>query len=237
MSKTNAPKEVISLLKEVNLETSDAMWNCHGTWVMYHKSLERLAGFKKIKFDPPSMIHQDPSKKEVIILVTGHYNNVTEWSYGEATPLNNKNAYPYAMAEKRAKDRVILKLLGFHGDIYSDSEIDKDAQENIKRIAQRKALEKKLNQAKEKDDEEIASPNAISSRHQTTKNKWSYEDWFEEIKEINSIEELGKFYNKNRVYFIDNIELNQKIIKYCGDKKAHIQAVIDSEQEKEIVNG
>ena len=54
----------------------------------------------------------------------------TEWSIGEA--LVNANyrvsgrqaAYVYAMAEKRAKDRVILKLVGLHGLLSSEEEAD-----------------------------------------------------------------------------------------------------------------
>jgi alpha-D-ribose 1-methylphosphonate 5-phosphate C-P lyase len=45
-------------------------------------------------------------------------------TYGEATPKNNKNGYPYAMAEKRAVDRAILKLIGIHGFVYSDDEVN-----------------------------------------------------------------------------------------------------------------
>ena len=51
-------------------------------------------------------------------------------TYGEATPKNNKNGYPYAMAEKRAVDRAILKLIGIHGFVYSDDEVD-DKFENV----------------------------------------------------------------------------------------------------------
>jgi hypothetical protein len=35
-------------------------------------------------------------------------------TFGEATPKNNKNAYPVAMAEKRAMSRIVLKLAGFY---------------------------------------------------------------------------------------------------------------------------
>ena len=45
-------------------------------------------------------------------------------SYGECSPKNNKNAYPYAMAEKRAVDRCVLKLANLHGFFYSENEID-----------------------------------------------------------------------------------------------------------------
>ena len=137
MAKTNVPKKVLDLLAEVGLSTHQAGWDCHGTWVMYHKAAEKLAGYKKVKFDKPEIIHQDVGQKEVVMLVTGHCGGITEWSFGEATPSNNKNAYPYAMAEKRAKDRVILKLLGFHGDVYTDTEIDDQVQQQLKRQAER----------------------------------------------------------------------------------------------------
>ena len=55
--------------------------------------------------------------------------DVSEWSFGEAAPYNNKNNYPFAMAEKRAKDRVILKLVGLHGDTYSQAEADEFEEE------------------------------------------------------------------------------------------------------------
>ena len=48
----------------------------------------------------------------------------TAWSIGEVSPQNTSNKYIYAMAEKRAIDRVILKLLGVHGDFYSEEEAD-----------------------------------------------------------------------------------------------------------------
>ena len=51
-------------------------------------------------------------------------NGDTVTTYGEASPKNTKNAYPYAMAEKRAVDRAILKLLGLHGFVYSEDEMD-----------------------------------------------------------------------------------------------------------------
>ena len=46
-----------------------------------------------------------------VVQATGKLGERTENSFGEAAPYNNKNNYPLAMAEKRAKDRVILKLL------------------------------------------------------------------------------------------------------------------------------
>lgn len=101
-----------------------AVWDCHGTWVVYHKILEQIAAKAGIRFDAPTVIEGNAVAKVAVICVTGRLGEKSEWSFGEATPANNKNAYPYAMAEKRAKDRVILKLIGLHGLAYSEEEAD-----------------------------------------------------------------------------------------------------------------
>tara|TARA_R110002110_G_scaffold158190_1_gene355416 strand:+ start:1153 stop:1713 length:561 start_codon:yes stop_codon:yes gene_type:complete len=92
-----------------------------------HKALEKVAAHEEIQFSPPEILALDVEKKHAIILVTGWRPNQKEkreWSIGEAAPYNNKNSYPFAMAEKRAKDRVILKLVGLHGEVYSEEEAD-----------------------------------------------------------------------------------------------------------------
>ena len=47
-------------------------------------------------------------------------------TFGEASPKNNRNAYPVAMAEKRALSRAILKLSGMYaqGAIGEDEPTD-----------------------------------------------------------------------------------------------------------------
>tara|TARA_Y100001956_G_scaffold52981_2_gene51658 strand:+ start:147 stop:821 length:675 start_codon:yes stop_codon:yes gene_type:complete len=135
MNKTNVPEKALEVLKEINLPMDKAMWNCHGTWVMYHKACEQIAAHKKITFDLPKILEQDVSKRIVVMLVTGKCGEISEWSIGEATPDNNKNNYPFAMAEKRAKDRVILKIIGLHGDVYTDSEIDEQVQKELEQKA------------------------------------------------------------------------------------------------------
>ena len=46
-------------------------------------------------------------------------------TFGEASPKNNKNAYPVAMAEKRAKSRIVLMLAGFYElGIFGEDESD-----------------------------------------------------------------------------------------------------------------
>ena len=123
------PEKVSNILKQIGETPATALWDCHGTYVVYHKALEKIADHLNIKFNDPIVIETDIKNKCVAIMVKGYHNTgsagkVEAWSIGEATPYNNKNIYPYAMAEKRAKDRVILKLIGISGDVYSEEEGD-----------------------------------------------------------------------------------------------------------------
>lgn len=123
MPKQIDPK-ISEVLKKYGADPATACWDCHGTWVIYHKVLEQVAAKVGIGFEPPVVIEADTEKKLAVIAVTGHTGEQSEWSIGEAAPYNNKNSYPWAMAEKRAKDRVILKLIGLHGLAYSEDEAD-----------------------------------------------------------------------------------------------------------------
>jgi hypothetical protein len=111
------------ILKQYECDPQADIWDCHGTWVAYHRTLEKIAAKAGIKFDAPVVIEGNSSASVATLCVTGRMGERSEWSIGEASPKNNKNAYPFAMAEKRAKDRVIIKLVGLHG-VYSEDEAD-----------------------------------------------------------------------------------------------------------------
>lgn len=119
--------EPLDVLKKYG-GTKDDIWELkrgsRSVKIVLHKALERIATQAGIRFDAPQIIEADSKNGVAVVCVTGHLEPATEWSIGEASPKNNKNEYPWAMAEKRAKDRVILKLLGLHGDVYSEEEAD-----------------------------------------------------------------------------------------------------------------
>jgi hypothetical protein len=131
--------EIMALLEEYEIDPKEALWNCHGTWVMYHKYIEKIARIMNIHFQEPTIIEGDYSTGTAVILVTGYISNTATtdkrdmivWSIGESHPTNTSNKYPYAMAEKRAKDRVILKLAGIHGYIYSEEEADEFKEKKV----------------------------------------------------------------------------------------------------------
>lgn len=103
----------------------DEIWQVPGgkAWAVKHSALERIAFQNNITFDLP-VIYENSGTEGVAMLVTGKLGEFQQWSIGEANPKNCKNAYLWALAEKRAKDRVILKLLNIHGVLYSEDEAD-----------------------------------------------------------------------------------------------------------------
>lgn len=128
MAKPKVTGLIRKVLEKYGLDIETSCWDCHGSMVIYHKACQIIAMQAGIEFAPPQIVHSDPEKGSVVIVVEGHMpigDGIRRlWSFGEATPKNNKNTYPYAMAEKRAKDRVILGLAGIHGYLYSESEAE-----------------------------------------------------------------------------------------------------------------
>lgn len=129
-----ADKQIADILVRYGEPFGGNVWRVQGTAVIYHRTLERIAAQAGIRFDPPTLLRAE--RDEAVILVTGRLPGVklgaerVEWSIGEALVnvnyrVSGKQAgYVYAMAEKRAKDRVILKLLELHGLVYSEEEAD-----------------------------------------------------------------------------------------------------------------
>jgi hypothetical protein len=124
------PKDVADFMERYKV-ASDEMWQVpDGAWVVKHKALERVAAEQGIVFEPPQIATRDFANEGVAVLVLGKLGDRSEWSFGEASNFNltrkseKRPLYPWAMAEKRAKDRVALKLLNIHGSVYSEEEGD-----------------------------------------------------------------------------------------------------------------
>jgi hypothetical protein len=121
-------KKISEVLAKFGEPMAGNVWRVQGTAVIYHKTLERIAAQAQVAFDEPKIIRAE--RDEAVIQVTGRMGERIEWSIGEALIGVNyrvsgkQAAYVYAMAEKRAKDRVILKLIELHGYVYSEEEAD-----------------------------------------------------------------------------------------------------------------
>lgn len=127
------PEIVKEIGQKYGLDSSVDLWDCQGTWVITHKALERIAAQEKIKWSKPDVVCSD-TLKDVVMIAYGSLGDREEWSTGEASDDNypkrgRAKRYPWAIAEKRAKDRVILKLINLAGYVYSEEESEefKDA--------------------------------------------------------------------------------------------------------------
>lgn len=140
MDKQDDP--LVKAFKELRLKPGVDTWDIVFKGVkrgiaVKHKALEKIAAAKQMSFDNPIIIETDATNRICVLSVRGHIGDRSEWAIGEAAPYNidkgtNKQSYPYAMAEKRAKDRVILKLLNVAGDYYSEAESEDFKEEDHK---------------------------------------------------------------------------------------------------------
>jgi hypothetical protein len=109
-------------------EDMSATWMVQSTRVIYHQAVERIAAKAGILFEEPTVLRAE--RDEAVILVRGRLGDRWDYDVGEA--LVNVNyrvsgkqaAYVWAMALKRGRDRLVLKLIGVHGLIYSEDEAD-----------------------------------------------------------------------------------------------------------------
>ncbi len=84
---------VKKILKELGLDPKQCLWDCHGTWVMYHRYIEQAGAKNKIEYDLTE-IETNSAAGVVCIKCTasigingGKAKCIT---YGEASPKNTK---------------------------------------------------------------------------------------------------------------------------------------------------
>jgi len=112
------------LAKKYNLTESDYWQESRSKkWIITHDACQKIASQEGITYAPPQIINSE--RDFVRMVVTGKKGDVVMWKTGEADNKNCKNLYYFAMAEKRAKDRVCLALINaYEYGIYSDVEAD-----------------------------------------------------------------------------------------------------------------
>ena len=140
MSRMNIPDEAVKIFKELNINGNEATWDCHGTPVVLHKYIEIIGAKLNVSIDSLDVVEANAEKGIVSMKCVASIKDRQVISYGECSPKNNKNAYPYAMAEKRAVDRCILKLANLHGFVYSENEIDDKEPSSKPKTAEKKVI-------------------------------------------------------------------------------------------------
>ena len=117
---------VEKVLKDLKFTPKEALWEKHNVLCMKHRFIEIAGQSKGVVIDSLDEVEKDSNNGVVAIKCTASLGKAKVITYGEASPKNNKNAYPFAMAEKRAYDRCVLKLLGLHGFVYSEDEMPEE---------------------------------------------------------------------------------------------------------------
>jgi len=121
-------QETLRKLFEANgLEKEDVFLLEFGgkkTPIITRTGIEKIQSINKILVTY-EIIKISDDHKHVCIKATGKKEGTVIESYGEASPLNTKQSYPIAIAEKRALSRVVLKMAGMyqHG-IFGEDEAD-----------------------------------------------------------------------------------------------------------------
>lgn len=129
MRKQQIDGRLKEILEKYGIDPDDDsnLWETDdGVLVLYHSAYEIIAAKENIVWDIPS-VHVNGDV--VAIMARAKLGDRIEWSVGECSPDNHRGfrdgaAYPFAMAEKRAKDRVISKLVGLAPYVYSEVEAD-----------------------------------------------------------------------------------------------------------------
>jgi hypothetical protein len=107
--------------KRYHLNPDKDYWDCHGKPVPTHPAMQKVAEIDGIKTGKYEIIECDIAKGVVVVQVTCTLGERSVSSLGEAHPRNNKNAYPSAMAQKRAFDRAVTELT--NSGMYTESDM------------------------------------------------------------------------------------------------------------------
>ena len=137
-------------IKEKYGLSKDAFWELkrgnRAMWILTHDACEKIAYKEGIIFDMPDKDLSCTQPPNVVLYGSATLGNRTEWSNGEANPTNCKMPYMNAMAEKRLKDRLTLKLINaYEYQIYSEIEADAFEKPAETKTAPRPATTKQQN--------------------------------------------------------------------------------------------
>ena len=123
MEKETKQETLRRLFVQNNLVKEDVFKHKFYT-IITRAGVDKIQAANNIDVDYELLYNSDDTKC-VIIKARGKLGDKVIETFGEAAPMNNTNAYPVAMAEKRAMARAVLKLAGFYQvGCFSEDESD-----------------------------------------------------------------------------------------------------------------
>tara|TARA_R110002020_G_scaffold130_7_gene654 strand:- start:949 stop:1461 length:513 start_codon:yes stop_codon:yes gene_type:complete len=117
-------KETKVFMETYDLDES-LFWDCHGSPILSHRGWLKVAKKLGIVDYKLTEIEFNSQLGICVIKCSATLDGITHTDYGESSPKNNTNAYIWAMAIKRAKDRVIREFTNVSGVVYSDADLVK----------------------------------------------------------------------------------------------------------------
>jgi len=165
----------------------------------------------KLKFNPESVSFLKDEQEKVM-----QYINKEQgiYEFGELSPSNCKNQYPYAMVLKRLMDRVILKnsKVGFFG-IYSEAESDEFKEKPEPKENKATSTAKKISKVVDNDMKEVMkesnlnTANIIKDKLMQATSKDDVEDICGDYKS-----DISKLYKHDTTLFNEVKELKDNLL-------------------------
>jgi len=122
--------ELRQLATEYGLKGHHFHKDSRGFVIITRAGVEQIAGKLNARVEyTPIFEWSNPSEGSYVIQAKAWYmvgdQHVVAMSYGEVNAKNNRNAYPVAMAEKRALSIAVLKLAGLYRlNVYGEDELE-----------------------------------------------------------------------------------------------------------------
>jgi hypothetical protein len=129
MTKETKNETLKRLFIENNLVKEDVFKHAHYT-IITRAGIDKIMAANEIEIQY-DIVNLSDDHSHCLIKALGKRGDKIIQTFGECTPKNNKNAYPVAMAEKRAKSRIVLMLAGFYElGIFGEDEADDFSKDN-----------------------------------------------------------------------------------------------------------
>lgn len=122
-------EELAKLYKQYELTPDDVFKHKHYT-IITRSGIDKIQAKAEVDIKY-ALNYNSPDNKCVIIQAYATMGDKMIQTFGESSPANTTNAYPVAMAEKRAMSRAVLKLTGF----YAAGAMGEDESEDFKKPA------------------------------------------------------------------------------------------------------
>ena len=107
-------EQLNALYHKYKLTTEDIFKNPSQGWTIITRGgIDKVQAAAKIKVQYEVISH-DLENIVIKAIGTNEAGDYIE-TFGESSPKNTRNGYPFAIAEKRAMSRVVLKLSGLYG--------------------------------------------------------------------------------------------------------------------------